>query len=157
MKKNVNLKITNTQYSENLRPSGETFLRELEKEDTIEILTEGTLYLKNNAMYITYEDLEEPGLGDSTTLLKLMDGSVRIRRFSSSDTDEGMDMTLVPGLRNITRYKLPMASLDLEVYTNKIEDNLDREGYGTVCVDFKIKFDQILSRRHILEIEVMPS
>ena len=157
MKKNVNLKITNTQYSENLRPSGEAFLRELEKEDTIEILTEGTLYLKNNARYISYEELEESGLGDSRTLVKLKDGSVRIRRFSSSADDEGMDMTLVPGLRNITRYKLPMASLDLEVYTNKIEDNLDEEGYGTLSVDFKIKFDKLFSRRNILEIEVMPS
>ena len=52
MKKNVNLKITSTQYSENLKPSGEAFLRELEKEDFLEILTEGTMYQKNNARYM---------------------------------------------------------------------------------------------------------
>ena len=41
--------------------------------------------------------------------------------------------------------------------TNKLEDNLDEEGYGKVSVDYKIKFDRFLSRRNILEIEVMPS
>ena len=50
-----------------------------------------------------------------------------------------------------------MASLDLEVYTNKLEDTLDEDGYGTISVDYKIKFDRFYSRRNILEIEVMPS
>ena len=36
-------------------------------------------------------------------------------------------------------------------------DNLDEEGYGTVSVDYKIKFDRFFSRRNILEIEVKPS
>ena len=50
-----------------------------------------------------------------------------------------------------------MSSVNLEVYTNKLEDNLDDEGYGKVSVDYKIKFDKFFSRRNILEIEVMPS
>ena len=69
-----------------------------------------------------------------------------------------MDMTLKPGILNITRYQIPkMTSVNLEVYTNKIEDNLDEEGYGKISVDYKIKFDKFFSRRNILEIEVMPS
>ena len=157
MKKNVNLRITSTQYSENLRPSGEAFLRELEKEDSIEILTEGTMYQKNNARYITYEESEQIGFEDARTLVKLSDDNIRIRRYGKND-DEGMDMTLEPGILNITRYQMPQnLHLDLEVYTNKIDNNLDEDGYGTISVDYKIKFDQFFSRRSILEIEVMPS
>lgn len=157
MKKNVNLRITSTQYSENLKPSGEAFLRELEMEDSVEILTEGTMYQKNNAKYITYEESEKVGLEDIRTMLKLSDGKIRIRRYGKGD-DEGMDMTLEPGILNITRYQMPMmASVDLEIYTNKLEDNLDEEGYGKVSVDYKIKFDKFFSRRNILEIEVTPS
>ena len=157
MKKNVNLRITSTQYSESLRPSGEAFVRELEKEDSIEILTEGTMYQKNNARYITYEESEQIGFEDARTLVKLSDDNIRIRRYGKND-DEGMDMTLQPGILNITRYQMPQnMHLDLEVYTNKIDNNLDEDGYGTVSVDYKIKFDQFFSRRSILEIEVMPS
>jgi hypothetical protein len=69
-----------------------------------------------------------------------------------------MDMTLKPGILNITRYQIPMMpSVILEVYTNKLEDNLDEDGYGKVSVDYKIRFDKFFSRRNILEIEVKPS
>ena len=158
MKKSVNLKITSTQYIENLKPSGEAFRRELELEDSLEILTEGTLYSRNNATYITYEESEAIGSEDIRTLFKLEDGSIRIRKYVRDDDDEGMDMTLTPGILNITRYQIPMMpSVNLEVYTNKLEDGLDEDGYGKVSVDYKIKFDKFFSRRNILEIEVMPS
>ena len=158
MKKNVNLRITSTQYSENLIPSGEAFVRSLEKEDSLEILTEGTMYQKNNARYITYEESEEAGLEDIRTLLRVDDDSIRIRRYGRDDDDEGMDMTLEPGILSITRYQIPqLASLNLEVYTNKLEQELDEEGYGKISVDYKIKFDQFFSSRNVLEIEVMPS
>ena len=158
MKKNVNLRITSTQYSENLKPSGEAFLRELEKEDSVEIYTEGTMYQKNNARYITYEESLEAGLEDTRTLLKLSDGRIRIRRYGRGEDDDGMDMTLEPGTLNITRYQMPMmSSVSLEVYTNSLSDGLDEEGYGKVSVDYRIRFDRFFSRRNILEIEVMPS
>ena len=158
MKKNVNLKIKSTQYIENLKPSGEAFRRELELEDSMEILTEGTMYSRNNATYITYEELEALGTEDIRTLFKLEDGSIRIRKYGKDDDDEGMDMTLTPGILNITRYQIPMmSSVNLEVYTNKLESDLDEEGYGTVSVDYRIRFDKFFSRRNILEIEVKPS
>jgi uncharacterized beta-barrel protein YwiB (DUF1934 family) len=158
MKKSVNLKITSTQYIENLKPSGEAFRRELELEDSMEILTEGTMYSRNNATYITYEESEATGSEDVRTLFKLEDGTIRIRKYGRDDDDEGMDMMLKPGILNITRYQIPMmSSVNLEVYTNKLEDNLDEEGYGTVSVDYRIKFDKFFSRRNILEIEVKPS
>ena len=158
MKKSVNLKITSQQYIENLKPSGEAFRRELELEDSMEILTEGTVYSRNNATYITYEESEAIGSEDIRTLFKLEDGSIRIRKYVKDEDDEGMDMTLKPGMINITRYQIPkMSSVNLEVYTNKLEDNLDEDGYGKISVDYKIKFDRFFSRRNILEIEVMPS
>ena len=158
MKKSVNLRITSTQYIENLKPSGEAFRRELELEDTMEILTEGTMYSRNNATYITYEEGEALGTEDVRTLVKLEDGSIRIRKYARDEEDEGMDMTLKPGILNITRYQIPMMpSINLEVYTNKLEDNLDEDGYGKVSVDYKIRFDKFFSRRNILEIEVKPS
>ena len=158
MKKNVNLKIKSTQYIENLKPSGEAFRRELELEDSMEILTEGTMYSRNNATYISYEEAEALGMEDIHTLFKLEDGSIRIRKYGKDDDDEGMDMTLTPGMLNITRYQIPMmSSVNLEVYTNKLENGLDEEGYGTVSVDYRIRFDKFFSRRNILEIEVKPS
>ena len=47
--------------------------------------------------------------------------------------------------------------MDLEVYTHSLDEQLDEEGYGTISVDYRIKFDRFFSRRNVLEIEVMPS
>ena len=157
MKRNVALKIKSSQYTENLAPSGEAFKRELELEDSIEILTEGTMYSKDNATYITYEESVEAGLEDIRTMLKLSDNTLRIRRYGSSEDDD-TDMLLQQGVLNITRYKIPqLASVDLEVYTHTLNSNIDEEGYGRIEVDYKIKFDKFFSRRNLLEIEVQPS
>lgn len=158
MKKSVNLKIISTQYSEDLKPSGEAFMRQLEKEDSIEIFTEGALYKKNDAWYIAYEESEEAGLEDTRTLVKLTDKSIRIKRYGKNDDEEGTDMTLEPGILNITRYQMPMMqNVDLEIYTNSLSHSLNEEGYGKIEVDYRIKFDKVFTRRNILEIEVMPS
>lgn len=161
MKKNVALKIKSSQYVEDLKPSGKAFSRELELEDSIEILTEGTLYSKDNTTYITYEESEEAGLADILTMLKLIpagegkDPTLHIHRYSRNDDNDDTNMILQQGVRNITRYRIPkLASLDLEVYTNKLEENLDEDGYGKISVDYRIKFDQYYSRRNKLEIEV---
>ena len=101
-KKNVNLRITSTQYSENLKPKGEAFLRELEKEDSVEILTEGTMYRKNDARYISYEESEEAGLADTHTLVKLSDGSIQdavasLKKFSENVEKKPEYMCIIVG------------------------------------------------------------
>ena len=193
MKKNVSLKITSSQYVENLKPSGEAFVRELELEDSIEIQTEGTLYSKNNAVYIIYDESEEAGLMDLRTMLKLtqpqtsanssadavtypdsdeatdLDSqalffsnpaaqSLQIRRYGKGAQEDDMEMVLQQGVLNVTRYRLPhLGSMNLEIYTHSLSGDLDSEGYGTISVDYKIKFDQFYSRRNKLEVEVKPT
>lgn len=162
MKRNVSLKITSSQYVENLVPSGEAFKRELELEDSVEVLTEGVLYNKENYTYITYDESEQLGTEEAKTVLKLShaEGSKKvltIRRYGKTD-DEDMDMMLQKGIRNITRYKIPnVGSLDIEVYTLNLEDTLDEEGCGTISVDYRLKFDQFYSRRNILTVEINPN
>lgn len=157
MKKNVTLKITSKQYIESLEPSGEAFKKSLQLEDSLEILTEGTVYAKKNATYIAYDEAEEAGLQNTKTLLKVSDNALQILRYGEGD-DTNMDMTLEQGILNITRYKIPMVgTMDLEVYTHSLSKDLDDDGFGTIDVDYKIKFDEFYSRRTKLEVEVRPS
>lgn len=157
MKKNVTLKITSKQYIESLEPSGEAFKKSLQLDDSVEILTEGTVYSKKSATYIAYDESEEAGLQNTKTLLKVSDDALQILRYGEGE-EQNMDMTLEPGVLNITRYKIPMVgTMDLEVYTHSLSKELDDDGYGTLEVDYKIKFDEYYSRRTKLEVEVRPS
>ena len=157
MKKNVTLKIISKQYMENLEPHGDAYTKTLELEDSLEIMTEGTMYSKTNATFIAYDESEEAGLQNTKTLLKLMDGKIQILRYGE-DNENNMDMVLEPGVLNITRFHAPMLpSMELEVYTHSLEKKLDEDGFGRVSVDYKIKFDSYFSRRTKLDIEVLPN
>lgn len=155
-KKTVTLKIINKQYSESLQPKGETFVRELKLEDSFEVMTEGTLYTKGGATYITYDESEKAGLEDNRTMIKVEDRIMSIRRFGS-ERAQAMNIQLEEGIRSITRYKIPMAVMDLEVYTNHLAHNLDENGYGEIQADYNIRLETLMNRRNKLTIEVLPS
>lgn len=155
-KKIVTLRIINKQYSESLQPRGETYVRELKLEDSFEVMTEGTLYTKNGATYITYDESEKAGLEDNRTMIKVEDSTMSIRRFGS-ERAQAMNIQLEEGVRNITRYKIPMAVFDLEVYTNSLGNSLDEEGYGEIHADYNIKLETLMNRRNKLTIEVLRS
>ena len=157
-KKSVNLVISNNQYSESLEPKGETFTRELNLEDNIELTTEGFLYNKGRTMYITYDETEDAGLQNTKTIIKLEgNDKLRIRRYGKDEDSGMMDMQLEEGILNITKYVIPAGNLEMEIYTNKIETSLDDEGYGKIFADYKIKMEPFINVRNKLEIEVKPS
>lgn len=155
-KKIVTLKITMKQYSESLQPKGETYVRELALEDSFEVMTEGTVYTKSGATYIAYDESEKAGLEDNRTLVKVEDKSMSIKRFGSEKAPM-MNIMLEEGIKTVTRYKIPMATFDMEVYTHKLTKELDEDGFGEIYADYNIKLDTLMNRRNKLTIEVLPS
>ena len=156
-KKSVNLVISNNQYTEQLVPSGQTYKRALILEDNIEVTTEGFLYNKGKSTYITYDEVEDGGLENTKTILKLEgDDKLQIRRYGKDEGAGMMDMQLEEGVLNITRYVIPAGNLEMEIYTNKIESTLDEEGFGKISADYKIKMEPHVNLRNKLEIEVKP-
>ncbi|MBQ6622054.1 MAG: DUF1934 domain-containing protein [Mogibacterium sp.] len=155
-KKNITLKISNKQYAESLQPRGEAFARELNLEDQFEIFTEGTMYTRAGATYLSYEESEEAGLENNRTIIKIAGQTMNVRRFGEQD-ETTMDLHLEQGAMNITRYHVPMGQFDLEVFTNEIKRETDEEGYGTIFADYNIRMEPLFSRRNKLTIEVLPS
>ena len=155
-KKNVTLKISNRQYAESLEPRGEAFVRELSLEDAFEIFTEGTMYRKADATYLSYEETEEAGLENNRTVIKVTDHAVNVRRYGEQD-ETTMNLHLEEGTRNITRYHMPVGRMDLELFTNSLTGELDEEGYGKICADYNIRMESFFTRRNKLTIEVLPS
>lgn len=152
----INLRITNRQYAESLEPKGEAYSRELTLEDEFTILTEGTMYIRDAATYITYDEPEQSGLDNVKTLIKADGSELNIRRFGKDDEND-MNLTLCEGVLNITRYHVPMGRLNLEVYTHKLEQSLSEDGFGSIKAEYTIRFDEYMSARNKLEIEVIPS
>lgn len=161
-KKNVNLKICTRQYSESLELHGEAYRRELNIEDEMEILTEGEMYAEGGTFYISYDESEKTGFGNTKAVIKFSNDELSIKRYGESATGEEkdpdlmdlMDLKLVPGMVNITRYKTPVSTMDLEIYTNKLTGAIDDNGCGTISADYNVKLDTFLNMRNKLEIKI---
>ena len=79
-KNKATLRIRNRQYEESLEPSGNAFARKLTLDDEMEMITEATVYTKENSTYITYEESEKTGMQDSRTMIKLTGDNVEVHR-----------------------------------------------------------------------------
>lgn len=155
-KKKVNLKITSKQFTESLEPKGEAFEKKLNLDDSIEIFTEGTLDFQGDSTHINYEESKATGLEGVTTDITYKDGVLNVEHHGKN-SDEQLDLFLESGVIHITRYVLPMATLDVEIYAHSVQGSINEDGYGKIMADYNIKFDDDLNRRNRLEIEVFPS
>ncbi len=155
-KKKVNLKISSKQFTESLEPKGEAFEKKFNLDDSVEIFTEGTLDSNDEYTHINYEESEATGLEGVTTDITYKDGILNVEH-RGEKSDEQLDLYLETGVTHITRYVLPFATIDVEVYAHSVTGALDEEGYGKIMADYNIKFDDVLNRRNRLEIEVLPS
>lgn len=155
-KKKVNLKISSSQFTESLEPKGEAFEKRFNLDDSVEILTEGTLDLIDDYAHINYEESEATGLEGVSTDITYKDGILNVEHHGEN-SDEQLDLYLESGVVHITRYVLPFATINVEVYAHSVKGALDEDGYGKIMADYNIKFDDVLNRRNRLEIEVSPS
>lgn len=155
-KKKVNLKISSRQFTESLEPKGEAFEKKFNLDDSVEIFTEGTLNLSDDYAHINYEESEATGLEGVTTDITYKDGVLNVEH-RGENSDEQLDLYLESGVVHITRYVLPFATIDVEVYAHSVSGDISEDGYGKIMADYNIKFDETLNRRNRLEIEVSPS
>ena len=56
------------------------------EKDKIELITEGSMYKKGDAYYITYKESELTGMDGTTTTVKVQDKKVTILRFGTNNT-----------------------------------------------------------------------
>lgn len=106
--------------------------------EAIRLITEGTLFHKENAWFIVYDESEATGMeGTRTTMRVDDDGAVTLLRQGS----HGMKLTFHAGTRHITRMETPYGDLDVGIYTSLVENAINRSG-GYVHLGYTIDFNQ---------------
>lgn len=125
------------------------------EEDMMEFMTEGKLYKKNGAIYLMYQESELSGMEGCTTSLKIKDGTVRMRRFGENVPIDTV-IEFQKGKRFEGFYDTPFGSVELEVLTNEVIDNLIYEdGKGTLNIDYHISLRGLTEGRSRLDIEII--
>ena len=129
--KEVMVKITTNQVNE----QGE--------EDIMEFVTEAKLYKRGEAVYLIYEETELSGIPGCRTRLKCKPDEVQMKRYG-----EGA------GIGYSGLYDTPFGAIELEVLTNRLENNLT-EGGGNLDIDYSISLKGLMEGHNQLSITLM--
>lgn len=135
----IRLKITGTQIT----PDGE--------KDTIELMTEGKYYKKNDCIFLVYDESEISGMEGSTTTLKIGKGQIMMKRFGSSESK----LIFEKGIRHKTMYGTAYGNMEMEVTTSKIDIEADEEGLKRLDLCYRLNVCGNASMRNELCVEII--
>ena len=88
-------------------------------------------------MYLIYEETELSGVPGCRTRLKCKPDEVQMKRFGEG-AGIGNEIRFERGKRYSGLYDTPFGAIEMEVLTNKLENNLTEEGGGNLDIDYSI-------------------
>lgn len=142
--KDIMLKITGRQF-EGDKP-----------QEKMEFVTEGKMYEREGATYLVYDESEFSGFPGCKTSLKLKGNHVRMKRIGA-DLETGTVMEFESGKRFTSKYDTPFGIMDMEILTDRVDNNLKDDGTGNIDIDYHVSLEGALEGRNELRIEVLPS
>lgn len=140
MKKKVWLKIT-----------GQQRIDQDEKPETIELMTEGEIYHKNNSHYIVYKESEVSGMEGTTTTLKIDGDQVSIIRLGTNNSH----MVFQRGKRKRDHYTTPYGDLLISMLTKDVSIQYNEEGEPSlISLDYILDIQGMQGSENTLEVEI---
>lgn len=125
------------------------------EEDQLEFVTEGKYYEKGDSVYLVYDESQFSGMEGCTTSLKITGDKIRMKRYGNSI---GLDTEIEfeKGKRFKGYYDTPFGSVEMEVLTNDIVNNIKKsEGSGSLNIDYHISLKGLSEGRSKLDIQII--
>lgn len=136
-----------------LRIIGKSFVGETEEEQ-MEFVTEGKFYEKGDSLYIVYDESEFSGMIGCKTSLRLLGGSVRMKRVGC-EIPQSTVMEFEKGKRYEGFYETPFGPFEMEILTNEVQNTVSKEGKGFIDIDYHISLKGLSEGRSRLNIEII--
>ncbi|WP_053954779.1 DUF1934 domain-containing protein [Inediibacterium massiliense] len=121
------------------------------EENKIELVTEGKLYEKENAVYLVYEETEVSGMKGCTTTVKLSQDKIYMKRFGNLKSE----IVFEKGKRYTTLYHTPYGVFDMEVLTKDMNYSITDAKKGGVQIEYFINLEGITESQNKLNITIM--
>ena len=125
------------------------------EEEQLEFVTEGKYYVKDDSVYLLYDESEFSGMEGCTTSLEITGDNIKMKRFGESI---GLDTEIEfeKGKRFKGYYDTPFGSVEMEVLTNDVVNKIEKaEGKGSLNIDYHISLRGLSEGRSILDIEII--
>ncbi len=119
-----------------------------EEADKIELTTEGKLYVKDSATYISYDESELSGVNNNKVVLKIKDNSyVQMKRYGEFKTE----MNFEEKRRDVSMYSTPYGEFRVEILTDKVEIISD-ENHSNIYIEYTVSVAGTQEIKHKLNI-----
>ena len=150
MNKNVSIDIVSKQF----KLEGDFFTpqNEDEKEEKIEISTEGVLSLDGGKLTVSYDETELTGMEGAHTVLEFSTeepGAVTMTRSGSASTS----MMFKENSRCMSTYETGVFPLEMCITTKSVENTLDMNG-GKIIIDYTVEIHGVCMERTYLTVTV---
>jgi uncharacterized beta-barrel protein YwiB (DUF1934 family) len=123
------------------------------EEVTMEFVTEGKFYNREKNCYVVYEESELSGMEGCKTTLKVGDGNVMMRRFGQQGYRS--ELFFEEGRRFASTYETPYGPMDVEVLTESVACDLDREnGSGHIRINYDVSLEGLGEGKNEIRIDI---
>ena len=119
--------------------------------DATELMTEGTLTLREGNLYLAYQESELTGMEGTTTTFAVEGPRVTLMRTGSVNSQ----MVFEEGKQHTSLYETPFGELTVDIQTNKLIHNLSERG-GLMEIKYSIAVEHTVTGRNCFKIRVRP-
>ena len=124
------------------------------EEDQMEFITDGQLYVRDDSVYMIYDESEVSGMTGCKTTLKVKGDSVKMRRIG--EIGFNTELYFEKGKRFSSTYDTPYGPRDIEVLTSRVENNLNMEELkGNIDIEYNVSLEGMAEGKNRLTIDIM--
>ena len=99
---------------------GEQYFDDVDPDET-ELMTEGTMTLRGENIYLTYQESELTGMEGTTTTFEVVGNRVTLKRSGSVNSQ----MVFEEGQQHVSLYETPYGTMTIDICTSKLEKAMD--------------------------------
>lgn len=119
--------------------------------DTIELLTRGRFYRRNNSYWVSYDESETTGYEGHKTTLHIEPDKVTMRRSGASESQ----LVVQKGVRHQCMYNTGFGAMTIGVSGKNVKSSLNDLG-GTVDFSYSMDINTALTSENRVIIKVVP-
>ena len=119
--------------------------------DATELMTEGTMTLRGEDIYLSYQESELTGMEGTITTFAVEGRRVTLLRSGAVNSQ----MVFEEGEQHTSLYETPFGELTVDIQTSKLLHNLTERG-GVMEIKYSIAVEHTVTGRNCFKIRVRP-
>ena len=126
---------------------GEQYFDDVDPDET-KLMTDGTMEISEEGIFLTYEETELTGMEGTTTTFEVKDKQVILTRSGTVNSQ----MIFEEGRQHTSLYETPFGELPVDIQTSMLRHNLSQRG-GLMEIKYSIAVAHTVTGRNCFKIQ----